>query len=147
HPAMLLLGKLVENRDRQAVKLAVGALRDDLVDDLRARVVPNPAGDHLAELFAVLGLRRGEDLSFHDHLSSAPFGLGIPNPPEGIFQGGIFQRKVTEYSGTCVVTYPEGVPCAKTFRGEKRLDGARLGVSNPPFPKGAHAWRHCSAVR
>src|SRR5438045_2778543 len=29
----------------------------------------------------------------------------------------------------------------------KRLDGARLGVSNPPFPKGAHAWRHCSAVR
>src|SRR6185312_8590622 len=28
-----------------------------------------------------------------------------------------------------------------------RLDGGGFHVKNAPFPKGAHAWRHCSAVR
>src|SRR5205807_6156527 len=52
----------VEERDRQAVELLVGALGDDLVDDLQLLVVAQPAGDVVAHRFAVARQRGGEDL-------------------------------------------------------------------------------------
>src|SRR5436190_14863952 len=52
----------VEKRDRQAVELLVGALGDDLVDDLQLWIVVQPAGDVVAHGFAVARQRGGEDL-------------------------------------------------------------------------------------
>src|SRR5450432_3589683 len=69
--AQLPRGDLVEDRDRQTVELTVRALGDDLVEDLRARIVPDPAGQDFPELLTVFGLRRGEDLGPHDHSVSS----------------------------------------------------------------------------
>src|SRR5205814_5414079 len=52
----------VEERDRQAVELLVGALGDDLVDDLQLLVLVQPAGDVVAHRLAVARERGGEDL-------------------------------------------------------------------------------------
>src|SRR5688572_28669000 len=67
----LLRGELVENRDRQTVKFAVRALRDDLVENLCARVVTYPAGDDFTQLFSVFRLCCGEDLCPHEHSVSS----------------------------------------------------------------------------
>src|SRR5215471_4724469 len=67
----LLRCQLVENRNREAVELAVRALGHDLVDDLRARVVADPPRENLSQLLSVFGLRRGEDLGPHDHSVSS----------------------------------------------------------------------------
>src|SRR5262245_19736823 len=46
-------GGFVEERDAQAVELAIRALSDHLVDDLRLRIVSDPAGEHLTQLVAI----------------------------------------------------------------------------------------------
>src|SRR5258708_36787388 len=52
----------VEKRDRQAVELLVGALRDDLVDDLELLVLRQPAGDGVAHRLPVARQRGGKNL-------------------------------------------------------------------------------------
>src|SRR6185312_11916432 len=54
--------RLVEERDGQAVELRIGALGDDLVDDVVVGVRPDPVRDDLAQELALLRLRRREDL-------------------------------------------------------------------------------------
>src|ERR1051325_10180239 len=53
---------LVEQGDREAMELRVGALGHDLVDDLVVRMAANPIGNQLAEELALLGPRCGEHL-------------------------------------------------------------------------------------
>jgi hypothetical protein len=72
HAAMLLRLHLVEDGDRQAVKLAVGALGHDFVEDSSAWIVTDPPCQNLTQLLAIFGLRGGEDLGPHNHLQT-PF--------------------------------------------------------------------------
>src|SRR4029077_9283536 len=67
----LLRRQLVENRYRQAVEFAVRTLGHHLVDNLRAWVIAYPAGENLAQLLTVFGLRRGEDLGPQYHSRSS----------------------------------------------------------------------------
>src|SRR6185503_13402775 len=60
--ALLRFVVLVEQRDRETVKLGVRALRDDLVDDLVIRVTANPVGDELAQEFTLFCFCRREHL-------------------------------------------------------------------------------------
>src|SRR5262245_27762469 len=68
---------LVEDRDRQAVELVVGALRDDLVEDPSPRIFAKPLGQHFAQLLPILGLRSGEDLSPRNHVDGSFSALGF----------------------------------------------------------------------
>src|SRR5687767_1208350 len=61
-------GRVVEERDAEAVELAVGALGHDLVENAHLRVVAQPAGQYLAQLVTILRLRRGEHLGPHHGL-------------------------------------------------------------------------------
>src|SRR5512142_48738 len=53
---LLLRPVLIEQRDRQAVKLGIRGLGHDLVEDLVLRVVADPVRDELAEELALFGL-------------------------------------------------------------------------------------------
>src|SRR5687768_9815794 len=64
--ALRLVAVLVEQRDGQAVKLGVRALRDDLVHDLVIGMAANPIGDQLTEQLALLGLGCRENFDAGD---------------------------------------------------------------------------------
>lgn len=63
------LAMLVEQRDREAVKLRIRGLSNDLVHQLEVRIVANPIGDHLTKQLTLFGFGCRKHLypSYIDH--------------------------------------------------------------------------------
>jgi len=97
------------------MELPIGTLGDDLVDHRNGGIAPQPACDHLTQLFTVLRPSRGEHLDTRETTHSAP-------PPPG--------RDVDDRGST----RPEPLNCRRAFHTRPTPCKGQRGRSWPPVP-------------